>query len=72
MIGFDLDAGESPQWVDVLVDRFRKNVSEESCYPRFNPLLNGMLRSVFTLEKFLIPRPGFPLGRSLLAIAVRD
>ncbi|MBW7996231.1 MAG: class I SAM-dependent methyltransferase [Candidatus Glassbacteria bacterium] len=57
--------------LDVLVDRFRKNVSEENCYPRFNPVLNGILRSVFSLEKFFIPRPGFPFGRSLLAVAVR-
>jgi SAM-dependent methyltransferase len=58
--------------IDVLVDRFRKNVDDENCYPQFNPILNSMLRSVFALEKYMIPRPGFPFGRSLLAIAVRD
>jgi SAM-dependent methyltransferase len=58
--------------LDVLVDRFRKDVSEENCYPMFNRVLNAILRSIFELEKYLIPRPGFPFGRSLLAIAVRD
>ncbi len=58
--------------IDVLVDRFRKKVDDENCYPQFNPILNGMLRSVFTLEKYMLPKPGFPFGRSLLAIAVRD
>lgn len=58
--------------LDVLVDRFRKDVGDENCYPQFNPLLNSILRSIFALERFLIPRPGFPFGRSLLAVAVRD
>ena len=58
--------------LDVLVDKFRKDVSDENCYPQFNPILNAILRWVFTLEKHLIPRPGFPFGRSLLAVAVRD
>ncbi|MFC1544971.1 class I SAM-dependent methyltransferase [Gemmatimonadota bacterium] len=58
--------------LDVLVDRFRNDVSDENCYPQFNPLLNSILRFTFALERFLIPWPGFPFGRSLLAVAVRD
>lgn len=58
--------------LDVLVDKFRGEVDDESCYPRFNPLLNSLLWYIFALERFLIPRPGFPWGRSLLAVALKN
>lgn len=58
--------------LDVVVDKFRKDVTGENCHPKFNPLLNAVLRSIFGLEKYFIPKPGFPFGRSLLAVAVKD
>jgi len=55
--------------LDVLVDKFRGKVDDENCYPEFNPLLNAILHNIFRLEQFMVPWPGFPLGRSLLAVA---
>jgi SAM-dependent methyltransferase len=55
--------------VDLLLDRFRRPLSAESCYPSFSGLVNSAFTRIFTLEKNFVPSPGFPFGKSLFCLA---
>ena len=55
--------------VDLVMDRFRKPLAAENCYPDFPKSLNSIMHRIFSLEKHLIPFPGFHFGKSLICLA---
>jgi len=54
--------------VDLLLDRFRRPLKEENCYPEFSGLANAVFHRVFSFERHFLPRPGFPFGKSLICL----
>lgn len=57
--------------IDIVLDRFRAPLKEENCYPGFSGPLNRIFHSIFSFERNLLPRPGFPFGKSLICLCTR-